>query len=137
MNPANDTHAKVIILNADEGEAQELKRMIQEVNYHSRTCHDPTNLGKELRLQHPMAVILDLDNVALDNRMVRNMAREFPEVCILCCSRKSLHPELKEAIRDHIFACLMKPVDPDELHYWLKCIHENNSDSRGPPDSSG
>jgi hypothetical protein len=27
-----------------------------------------------------------------------------------------------------IYACLNKPVDPDELHYWIKCIFENDKD---------
>jgi hypothetical protein len=32
------------------------------------------------------------------------------------------NPELKEAICCHLFACLKKPVDSDELLYWLKSI---------------
>ena len=43
------------------------------------------------------------------------------------------HPELKDAICYHIYACLNKPIDPDELLYWLKCIQEDDTESRGSP----
>jgi hypothetical protein len=33
---------------------------------------------------------------------------------------------LRDSIRDHIYACLTKPIDPDELVYWLKCIREDD-----------
>jgi len=34
---------------------------------------------------------------------------------------------LKDAIRNHIYACLTKPVDMDEITYWLRCIREDQS----------
>ena len=45
------------------------------------------------------------------------------------------HPELKEALCYHIFACINKPVDPDELVYWIRCIRDNQTDSRDAPDN--
>jgi len=45
------------------------------------------------------------------------------------------HPELEEAMSKHIHASLVKPVDDEELLYWLKSICENDSDSRDPPEA--
>ena len=45
---------------------------------------------------------------------------------IIAISSKSFHPELEEAIRDYVYACLRQPVDPDELIYWIKSIQEND-----------
>jgi hypothetical protein len=44
---------------------------------------------------------------------------------ILCLSSARFHPELKESFLSHIYACLTKPIDPDELRYWLRSIQED------------
>jgi DNA-binding NarL/FixJ family response regulator len=62
----------------------------------------------------------------VDNRAIRELASEFPAVHFLCMSKDSFHPELQDAISRHIYACLSKPVDPEELFYWLKCIQEDD-----------
>jgi len=67
-------------------------------------------------------LILDLDTLPLDNRVFRDLKRKNPTLSIITLSTRSFHPELKEAMTDHICACLNKPVDPDELHYWAKAI---------------
>jgi hypothetical protein len=43
-------------------------------------------------------------------------------------SSDRFHPELKDAICYHIYACLTKPLDYDELLYWLRCIEDNGND---------
>ena len=71
-----------------------------------------------------VAVVLDIDSVPVDNRTIRELAIKYPGVRFLCTSKDRFHPELKDAICYHIYACLNKPVDPDELLYWLKSIYE-------------
>jgi len=44
--------------------------------------------------------------------------------------------ELKEAISKHIFACLRKPVDSNELLYLLKTIFENGTKQNVSPNLS-
>lgn len=78
-------------------------------------------------------VVLDFDSVVLDNKIIRNFKRRFPRVNVIISSEKKFHPELKEAITDHIYACVSKPVDPDELEYWLASIHRNETRSRDIP----
>lgn len=68
--------------------------------------------------------IFDLDRIHLDDRQVRNIKKRHPEVELLIVSGRSCHPELKEALRSHIFACLSKPLDSEELVFCLKSIHE-------------
>ena len=45
-----------------------------------------------------------------------------PNETIIALSREQFHPGLEESLRDHIYACLGKPADPDELLYVLKGI---------------
>ena len=77
--------------------------------------------------------VLDFDSMILDNRTIRNFKRRFPQVNLIISSAKTFHPELKEAITDHVYACVSKPVDLDELAYWLSSIHQNGMKSRDGP----
>ena len=72
-----------------------------------------------------LAVLLDVDSVQVENRTIRDLVLKHPGIPFLCTSRDRFHPELKDAICYHIFACINKPVDPDELLYWLRCIRDD------------
>jgi DNA-binding NtrC family response regulator len=72
------------------------------------------------------ALVLNLDNVPVTNKVVRELKRKKPQLNIIALSGRQFHPELEEAIREHISVCLATPVDSDELLYWLKSIFENN-----------
>ena len=80
-----------------------------------------------------LALIIDIDSVEVNNRLIRDLKRRCPGIELLCVSSTRFHPELKEAIAHHFYACLMKPVDTDELFYWLKCISENELEPRASP----
>lgn len=71
-------------------------------------------------------VILDLDSIRIDNRTIRELTILYPHIYFLCMSKDRFHPELKDAICYHIYACLTKPLDYDELLYWLRCIDNDN-----------
>ena len=71
-----------------------------------------------------MAVFMDIDSVAVDNRVIRELASDFPATPFLCLSKECVHPELQDAIRNHIYACLSKPVDMDEIFYWLNAYRK-------------
>lgn len=78
-------------------------------------------------------LVLDLDTIPSENRFFRNLKRQCPAMSIIGLSSRSFHPELKEAMRKYIYACLCKPVDPDELVYWIHSIVENSVDSLNAP----
>jgi DNA-binding NtrC family response regulator len=80
-----------------------------------------------------LAVIIDIDSIDVENRTIRNLTIRHPGTPLLCVSFDKFHPELKDAICYHIYACLNKPIDPDELFYWLKCIQRDETESRAPP----
>jgi DNA-binding NtrC family response regulator len=136
LNPAVNVKGDVFIFSAQRDEAQGIAAIIAEDGYPTGIYAALPDLMEALRKAGCRAVILDVDSMPLDNRIIRDLKMEFPRVALLCISRDRFHPELKDAISRHIFACLNKPVDPDELRYFLKCIHANHTDSRSPPDTS-
>ncbi|MCK5196674.1 MAG: hypothetical protein KAQ71_22875, partial [Desulfobulbaceae bacterium] len=82
-----------------------------------------------------LAIIIDIDSVAVDNRVIRELTVSYPEIYFLCTSKDRFHPELKDAICYHIYACLTKPVDPDELVYWLRSIYKDETRSTNREDA--
>lgn len=124
---------KILLVGNDTNELKHLGVLLGEQQYKSVAIHSLSEVGSHLNSRPVKAVILDIDSIIADNRTIRNLAHQFPEVYWLCTSREKFHPELSDAFRHHIYACISKPIDPDELFYWLKCITENETENRGPP----
>ena len=126
----------VAVMGTDAEDVAAICDIIEEGTYRTAICRDLDEL-KSLLADPCMAAILDIDSVPLDNRAIRSLTNSHPATCFLCTSRERFHPDLQNAIRDHLFACLHKPVDADELHYFLRCIRNELTGSRGPPDGTG
>lgn len=115
---------KIVVLDGLEESSQELCNILESKRYPSTTIHFLSDLEPLIRKEDYIAVIFDIDSVPVDNRTIRNLTLKYPGVRFLCTSKDRFHPELKDAICYHIYACLNKPVDPDELLYWIKSIYE-------------
>jgi DNA-binding NtrC family response regulator len=121
---------KIAILNADERECRELCNLLESRGYGTVSLNSLSELEACLKEQVCISVIMDIDSIPIDNRTIREYTIRFPGLYFLCTSAYRFHPELKDAICYHIYACLHKPVDPDELFYWLRSIHdEANSEN--------
>lgn len=117
----------LLIMTADTEEHGSVSSLLAACGYASQKAASATELREKLQGGAFSAVLLDLDTVVLDNRTIRVLTLEFPVTPFLCLSSERLHPELQDSIRDHIYACLTKPIDPDELSYWLKCIQDDRA----------
>jgi DNA-binding NtrC family response regulator len=121
---------QVLLAAADTAELSSLPELVRAYGWFAEVAGSSAELENRLREKSFHAVILDLDSLAADNRAIGRIAAASPRVAVLCVSRDRLHPQLQESIRNHVFACLTKPIDPEELGYWLKCIREDS-----PPDA--
>ena len=115
---------KVVILDANPNSRDELSDIIHSKDYPIDHARELSSLEDYLASDKYVAVVMDIDSIQVDNRTIRNLALKYPGVRFLCTSRDRFHPELKDAICYHIYACLNKPVDPDELLFWIKSIYE-------------
>lgn len=123
----NKMEKKIVIVDANPDSGNELSDIIHSKNYPLDHTHELSSLEDYLSSDQYVAVVMDIDSIQVDNRTIRNLALKYPSVRFLCTSRDRFHPELKDAICYHIYACLNKPVDPDELLFWLKCIYEEEA----------
>lgn len=131
MNQTPRPHDLVTILGADIQDARAICHIIEEGPYRTSICANLAEFRSMLAAPC-LAAILDVDSVSLDDRTIRSLTLAFPATRFLCTSRGRFHPELQESIRHHLFACLNKPVDPEELHYFLRCIRDNETQPPGP-----
>lgn len=119
----------ILVLNEDVNEFQELHRLLAHAGYGVEGVHSLDEVRRRLQTGDFMAVLLDVDTFAVENRTIKDLVLSNPGVPVLCISRDRFHPGLKDAICYHIFACINKPVDPGELLYWLRCIHDDQPTS--------
>ncbi len=123
---------EVVVLDADEKQCKELCAILEERHYRATPMHSLLDLESYIQGRGCRLVILDLDTVPVDNLALRELKRKNPGIYIVGLSKRQFHPELEEAIGSHIYACLGKPVDPDELVYWLRSIYEDDIDQKDP-----
>jgi DNA-binding NtrC family response regulator len=88
-------------------------------------CAYMRDLEKLCQEGHFGVLILDLDNSLFTNRVLREIARKCPCLKIIGISGRFFHPELEEAMRSYLYACISKPVDMEELIYLVKSIFRN------------
>ena len=117
---------EVVVLDTDQKQADYLCRLLEEQQYETASLDSLEMLDSFLEGSECRALIINLDNLAVTNKFLRDIKRKKPTLNIIAISERQFHPELEEGIRDHISVCLAKPVESDELIYWLKSIFENN-----------
>ncbi len=121
---------RIILLDSDEKQSLAFCAVLESRDYQAKQIHSMADLDRCLQEGNCLATIIDLDTIAIDNRVIRELTVKNPGVYFLCLSKDRFHPELKEAICYHIYACINKPVDPDELFFWLRSIYEDDKDSQ-------
>jgi DNA-binding NtrC family response regulator len=121
---------RIAVLDADLKECRRLCSLLEKSQYPTIPMHSIQYLEANLKQINCLAVFLDIDTISVDNRTIRDLTTRFPGVYFFCLSERPFHPELHDAICYHIYACINKPLDPDELFYWLRSIDENDSDSK-------
>ncbi len=119
----------IIVVDGDKKSCRAMCKLLEAHQYCGIPCHALADVQGLIEQNSCRALILDLDTVPVDNLSFRDLKKANPGLCVLAVSGRLFHPELKEAITSYIYACLCKPVDPDELFYWVKSIFCNATNS--------
>jgi len=80
-----------------------------------------TDVSRYMQGRDKGVLIVDLDTEQISNAALRELKKKYP-LSIIALSGEHMHPKLEESLRHHIYACLNKPADPDELLYLLKGV---------------
>ncbi len=125
----------IMVLDANKEQCRELCELLEEVQFTAIGLNSTHNLEQRIKETGCKAIFWDIDTVPATNRTVRTFTTKFPGVYFFCLSKHAIHPELREAISQHIYACLNRPIDADELFFWLRSIEENEVNSGKPATS--
>ena len=125
---------KAVLILEPAPTAEGIATMLRRSDHYSPTAvTTPEAMTERLHNGNFYAVIIDIDMASVDNRTICSIARSIARPSILCVSQKRLHPDLQNAIRDCAYACMTKPIDSQELFYWLRCIGDAEEEARDPP----
>jgi DNA-binding NtrC family response regulator len=119
------TRPNLVLIDADQKQCREVCAWLKQLNYAVAPLFAPDDLNKHLDRDPIKVVLVDLDTVAVDNNFFRTLKKQHPHICVLVFSSLPYHPGLEESMGSYIYACLAKPLDSEELIYWLKSICEN------------
>lgn len=117
----------IAIVDADITECLKLQNLLQSRHYETVALHSLGELNDWLGSTPCRSVILDLDSLPIDRKFFRNLKRRHPQTTVLCMSRHPFHPELEEALRESIFACVNKPVDSEEIVFLLDSVPDDDA----------
>jgi len=123
---------RILFVYNNQDEWRDLQKELKSQNYVANLARSLEEMATLLKVMSFLAVIIDIDSVPVDNRIIRKITIEFPDAPLLCVSLDKFHPELDDAICYHIYACINKPIDTEELFYWLRCIREDEAGTSGP-----
>jgi len=118
----------VLVVTGEKGSGHRICSLLQELDYTASLLHSLKDLERELKKDPDVAVILDLDTAPLTSQFLRGLRKAHPRLNMLGVSELPYHPGFEEVIGSHLLACLVKPLDVDELCFWLKSIGEHLSD---------
>lgn len=117
----------VIVVGIDEGQSDALRSILDSAGYEPFSVPSLPEAAIILRTEFHSALIIDLDHTSPDNRLLKVLRHEHPNLCLIALSSRSFHPELKEVLSRHIDACFVKSVGYDELVYWLKAASSGST----------
>ncbi len=123
----------IMVVSSSQSERKQLCEILEGYHYLAVPLQSLIELLKAIEARACHALILDLDSLPVDNRFIRRLCIGSPEVCVIGLSSRTFHPELEEAMRSHISACLAKPVSTEELIYWLRSVCGKEPNSRDSP----
>lgn len=124
---------RVIIMTGDVADTTDVTAFLRETGRDVVYADAWEKIGAGLGGSDFSLVLLDLDTLPVSNVLIRGFKKKFPQIPMLAMSYQNFHPELKESLSTSVNACLSKPVDPDELEFWLGNLHEGQGKSRCPP----
>jgi DNA-binding NtrC family response regulator len=113
-------HRPIAVVDAHEKNCLDLCSALEDESYPTCSFNALTNLEAAIEEDGCWLAILDLDSLPVDNLFFQKIKRKNPALIIIALSSRSYHPELEEAMRTHIYACLGKPVKEEELLFLIR-----------------
>jgi DNA-binding NtrC family response regulator len=110
----------VLVLDSDKRQAEQVCDLVRARGYQARALASWDEVGPPG--PGPEVLLVDLDTVRTDDRQLRDLCRGGKRRLLMTMSAVPHHPHLSESMQRFVFAALIKPLDPDEIGFWLKSV---------------
>jgi len=121
----------IVMLGSKEEESNRICNELEKLGFLPVLFSSLVSLKECASDNDSRVVLLDLDSISVDDLGLKELKRQNPELHILALSGHPYHPEIKESMMTHIYACLRKPLDREELGFFLKSIYWNDAELEG------
>lgn len=125
----------IVMLGSKEEESNRICNELEKLGFQTLLFSSLVSLKEGTSKSTSRVVLLDLDSISVDDLGLKDLKRQNPELHILALSGQPYHPEIKESMSTHIYACLRKPLDREELSFFLESIYKNDADLEGKSNS--
>jgi DNA-binding NtrC family response regulator len=112
---------EVAVLVSQESQNQAILSILGQGPYAPFALSSMADIPGYMHGRDKGVLLVDLDTEKITNAALRALKKKH-DLTIIALSGEHLHPDLEESLRHHIYACLGKPADPDELLYMLRSV---------------
>ena len=116
----------VTVLSSNREESQDLCRLLDNYDFKPWKVFSIAELDKALKESNAHVLVMDIDAISLTKSFINQLKVDFPKLKVLSLSKNRFHPDLKEIIPRYVHACLSKPIDAEELIFWLQSIEKDS-----------
>ena len=121
----------ILVIDPDEMHSQRFRRALTNLPLIAEYYDSIEDLPSQLDITKYQAIIIDLDDKMPAKATLKAWRRQNSQLSILGFSAQNFHPNLSEVIGQYLFACLKKPIEADELTFFLKSIFDSFSGDDG------
>ena len=111
-----------LIITSDSSTGQSLAGQLPKDLYRARTLTSLKAMDDELADSSRCIAAVDIDTIEPDIQRIRTLKQKFSNMVLLALSARKFHPEHKDVLSNHFFACLSKPVDVHDMLYLIRDI---------------
>jgi DNA-binding NtrC family response regulator len=114
----------IFLIGRDDNHTRNLCALLEKEHYRPVLTSSLSDAKARLDKHRGQVLLIDLDQIILDNRSLKELRKEFPDLGLIGISSRSFHQELEEAMSRYIDACFEKSEDYEDLLYWLKAVFD-------------
>jgi DNA-binding NtrC family response regulator len=114
----------IAVVDTDKQNCRELCTLLEQADIPVAPLYSLEDLSEHLKREKVGVLIVDLDTLPVNNSFFRSLKKQYSHLHILCLSSRTHHPGLEEAMGSHIYASLAKPLNSEELFFWVKSISD-------------
>lgn len=118
---------KVVTLGVDESSSISVDVLARDLGFRKQDVDHEEACLSALADEKDALLLLDLDARPMDEIFFQRLERAGMDCSVILLSSRTFHPELRQAMRAHIFASLHKPLQERELRILLQAFRESRN----------